>query len=122
MQSKTGKFITFEGPDGSGKTAQMDIMAELLIQDGYPILTTREPGGTFIGDQIRETLLDLKNIAMVDRTEALLYQAARAQLVDEIIKPHLASGGIVLCDRYADSTLAYPVSYTHLTLPTTPYV
>ncbi|MGB2957094.1 MAG: dTMP kinase [Anaerolineales bacterium] len=107
MQSKTGKFITFEGPDGSGKTAQMDIMAELLIQDGYPILTTREPGGTLIGDQIRETLLDLKNTAMVDRTEALLYQAARAQLVDEIIKPHLASGGIVLCDRYADSTLAY---------------
>ena len=107
MQSKTGKFITFEGPDGSGKTAQMDILAELLIQDGYPILATREPGGTFIGDQIRETLLDLKNTAMVDRTEALLYQAARAQLVDEIIKPHLAKGGIVLCDRYADSTMAY---------------
>ena len=107
MQSKTGKFITFEGPDGSGKTAQMDILAEQLIQEGYPILTTREPGGTSIGDQIRETLLDLKNTAMVDRTEALLYQAARAQLVDEIIKPHLAEGGIVLCDRYADSTLAY---------------
>ena len=107
MQGQTGKFITFEGPDGSGKTAQMDILAELLIQDGYPILTTREPGGTFIGDQIRETLLDLKNTAMVDRTEALLYQAARAQLVDEIIKPHLAKGGIVFCDRYADSTLAY---------------
>ena len=107
MQSKPGKFITFEGPDGSGKTAQMDILAELLIQDGYPILATREPGGTFIGDQIRETLLDLKNTAMVDRTEALLYQAARAQLVDEIIKPHLAKGGIVLCDRYADSTMAY---------------
>lgn len=107
MQSKLGKFITFEGPDGSGKTAQMDILAEQLIQEGYPILTTREPGGTSIGDQIRETLLDLKNTAMVDRTEALLYQAARAQLVDEIIKPHLAEGGIVLCDRYADSTLAY---------------
>jgi len=107
MQSKPGKFITFEGPDGSGKTAQMDKLAEQLIQEGYPILTTREPGGTSIGDQIRETLLDLKNTAMVDRTEALLYQAARAQLVDEIIKPHLAEGGIVLCDRYADSTLAY---------------
>ncbi len=107
MQSKPGKFITFEGPDGSGKTAQMDILAEQLIQEGFPILTTREPGGTSIGDQIRETLLDLKNTAMVDRTEALLYQAARAQLVDEIIKPHLAEGGIVLCDRYADSTLAY---------------
>lgn len=107
MLGKTGKFITFEGPDGSGKTGQMDTLAKELIQDGYPILTTREPGGTFIGDQVRDTLLDLKNTSMVDRTEALLYQAARAQLVDEIIKPHLKEGGIVLCDRYADSTLAY---------------
>jgi dTMP kinase len=107
MLGKTGKLITFEGPDGSGKTGQMDILAKELIQGGYPILTTREPGGTFIGDQVRVTLLDLKNTSMVDRTEALLYQAARAQLVDEIIKPHLKEGGIVLCDRYADSTLAY---------------
>ncbi len=107
MVGKTGKFITFEGPDGSGKTGQMDILAKELIREEYPILTTREPGGTFIGDQIRGTLLDLKNTSMVDRTEALLYQAARAQLVDEIIKPHLKEGGIVLCDRYADSTLAY---------------
>jgi dTMP kinase len=107
MPVKQGKFITFEGPDGSGKTAQLDILAEELIQDGYPILKTREPGGTTIGDQIRATLLDLKNTAMVDRTEALLYQAARAQLVEEIIRPHLTKGGIVLCDRYADSTLAY---------------
>jgi dTMP kinase len=82
-------------------------LAEELLQDGYPVLKTREPGGTSIGDQIRATLLDLKNTAMIDRTEALLYQAARAQLVDEIIKPHLAEGGIILCDRYADSTLAY---------------
>lgn len=107
MIHESGKFITFEGPDGSGKTGQLDLLAEELIQAGYPILTTREPGGTPIGDQIRATLLDLKNTAMVDRTEALLYQAARAQLVDEVIKPHLASGGVVLCDRYADSTLAY---------------
>ena len=107
MARDGGRFITFEGPDGSGKTAQLDLLAEELIQAGYPILTTREPGGTPIGDQIRATLLDLKNTAMVDRTEALLYQAARAQLVDEVIKPHLASGGVVLCDRYADSTLAY---------------
>jgi dTMP kinase len=105
--TSTGRFITFEGPDGSGKTAQLDLLSEELAQAGFPILTTREPGGTSIGDQIRETLLDLRNTSMVDRTEALLYQAARAQLVDEIIKPHLASGGIVLCDRYADSTLAY---------------
>ncbi len=107
MARDGGRFITFEGPDGSGKTAQLDLLAEELIQAGYPILTTREPGGTPIGDQIRATLLDLKNTAMVDRTEALLYQAARAQLVDEVIKPHLTSGGVVLCDRYADSTLAY---------------
>lgn len=107
MNSNQGKFITFEGPDGSGKTAQLDILAEEFIQAGYPIVRTREPGGTPISDQIRATLLDLKNTAMIDRTEALLYQAARAQLVDEVIKPHLASGGIVLSDRYADSTLAY---------------
>jgi dTMP kinase len=107
MQENQGKFITFEGPDGSGKTAQLDILVEEFIQKGYPILITREPGGTAIGDQIRATLLDLKNTAMVDRTEALLYQAARSQLVEEVIRPHLAAGGIVICDRYADSTLAY---------------
>ena len=107
MTSRQGKFITFEGPDGSGKTAQLDILADEFINAGYPIVRTREPGGTPISDQIRATLLDLKNTAMIDRTEALLYQAARAQLVAEIIKPQLASGGIVLSDRYADSTLAY---------------
>ena len=107
MSNYPGKFITFEGPDGSGKTAQLDILAEEFLQAGYPILRTREPGGTPIGDQIRATLLDLKNTAMIDRTEALLYQAARAQLVDEVIKPHLVEGGIVISDRYADSTLAY---------------
>ncbi len=107
MEKKPGKFITFEGPDGSGKTAQLDILADEFIKEGYPILRTREPGGTPIGDQIRATLLDLKNTAMIDRAEALLYQAARAQLVDEIIKPHIAQGGVVISDRYADSTLAY---------------
>jgi dTMP kinase len=107
MMENQGKLITFEGPDGSGKTGQLKILVKELIKAGYPVLHTREPGGTSIGDQIRATLLDLKNTAMVDRTEALLYQAARAQLVDELIQPHLSSGGIVLCDRYADSTLAY---------------
>ena len=107
MNKRQGRFITFEGPDGSGKTAQLDILAEEFLQAGYPILKTREPGGTPIGDQIRETLLDLKNTAMIDRTEALLYQAARAQLVDQVIKPQMEKGGIVLSDRYADSTLAY---------------
>lgn len=107
MNARQGRFITFEGPDGSGKTAQLDILAEEFMQAGYPILRTREPGGTPISDQIRATLLDLKNTAMIDRTEALLYQAARAQLVEEVIKPQLARGGVVLSDRYADSTLAY---------------
>jgi len=107
MNVTRGMFITFEGPDGSGKTGQMDILVDEFIKQGYPILRTREPGGTSIGDQIRATLLDLKNTSMVDRTEALLYQAARAQLVDEKINPHLVGGGIVMCDRYADSTLAY---------------
>jgi dTMP kinase len=107
MTDRPGKFITFEGPDGSGKTAQLDQLVVELLQHDYPILKTREPGGTPISDQIRATLLDLKNTAMIDRTEALLYQAARAQLVDEVINPHLRRGGIVLSDRYADSTLAY---------------
>ena len=107
MIAQPGKFISFEGPDGSGKTGQLDILADEFIDAGYPILYTREPGGTSIGDQIRATLLDLKNTSMIDRAEALLYQAARAQLVDEVIKPHIAQGGIVLSDRYADSTLAY---------------
>jgi dTMP kinase len=107
MMVQPGKFISFEGPDGSGKTGQLNILVDELTSAGYPILYTREPGGTSIGDQIRATLLDLKNTAMIDRAEALLYQAARAQLVDEVIRPHLAKGGIVLSDRYADSTLAY---------------
>ena len=107
MNTRQGRFITFEGPDGSGKTAQLDILTEEFVQAGYPVIRTREPGGTPISDQIRATLLDLKNTAMIDRTEALLYQAARAQLVEEVIKPQLASGGVVLSDRYADSTLAY---------------
>jgi len=100
-------FITFEGPDGSGKTSQVAILAEYLRQSGYSLLVTREPGGTSIGDQIRVILSDLDNIAMQPRTEILLFQASRAQLVDEIIRPQLEKGSLVLCDRFADSTLAY---------------
>ena len=100
-------FITLEGPEGSGKTAQLKRLVETLVERGYPVLKTREPGGTAIGDQIRATILDPSNTAMVDRTEALLLQASRAQLVEEVIKPHLAREQIVICDRYADSTLAY---------------
>jgi len=100
-------FITLEGPDGSGKTSQMAPLAEFLRQQGYTVLTTREPGGTPIGDQIRAVLMNLENVEMEPRTEILLFQAARAQLVEQVIRPYLSQGGIVLSDRYADSTLAY---------------
>jgi dTMP kinase len=100
-------FITFEGPDGSGKTTQINPLSDYLIQKGYSVLITREPGGTAIGDQIRQVLSDLKNTGMHPRSETLLFLAARAQLVEQVIKPHLDKGFIVLCDRYADSTMAY---------------
>lgn len=100
-------FITLEGPDGSGKTSQVQPLAEYLRDKGYPVYTTREPGGTAIGDQVREILMSMKNTGMNPRTETLLFCSARAQLVDEVIRPHLEKGDIVLCDRYADSTLAY---------------
>jgi dTMP kinase len=100
-------FITFEGPEGCGKTTQAARLADALHQAGYPVLTTREPGGTGIGDQIREILLDRKNTQMLPRTEILLFQASRAQLVEEVIRPHLAQGGVVISDRFADSTIAY---------------
>ncbi len=100
-------FITLEGTEGSGKSSQINPLAEYLRQAGYEVITTREPGGTSIGNQIREVLLNLKNTDMQPRTEILLFQAARAQLVEQVIRPHLGHGGVVLCDRYADSTLAY---------------
>lgn len=100
-------FITLEGPDGSGKTSQLPLLAEGLRKAGHDVLTTREPGGTEIGDQIRQVLFDLKNKNMHPRSEILLFQASRAQHVEEVIRPALAAGKVVLCDRYADSTLAY---------------
>ena len=100
-------FITFEGPEGSGKTTQMELLRDYLEEKGYPVLATREPGGTSIGDQIRAVLLDPSNTEMLPASEALLFSAARAQIVNQVIRPHLAQGDIVLCDRYADSTLAY---------------
>lgn len=100
-------FITLEGPEGSGKSSQVFPLAEFLRESGYDVLTTREPGGTPIGDQVRQVLLDKENNEMKLRTEILLFQASRAQLVEEVIRPHLEKGGLVLCDRYADSTLAY---------------
>ncbi len=100
-------FITLEGPEGSGKTAQVPLLAEFLSRQGHHVLTTREPGGTAIGNQVRSVLMSMDNKAMHPRTETLLFCSARSQLVEEVIRPQLASGGVVLSDRYADSTLAY---------------
>jgi dTMP kinase len=100
-------FITFEGPEGSGKTTQIKALAAYLCAQGRAVLTTREPGGTPISDQVRAVLTNLDNTAMHRRTELLLFLAARAQLVEEVIRPETAAGRIVICDRYADSTLAY---------------
>ena len=100
-------FITFEGPEGSGKTSQIILLATYLRELGYKVVETREPGGTSIGDQIREVLHDVGNGEMQAVTELLLYAASRAQLVRELVQPALAAGKIILCDRYADSTLAY---------------
>ena len=100
-------FITLEGPDGSGKSSQVGPLADVLRGLGREVLTTREPGGTAIGEQVRGILNRLDNAGMNPRSETLLFLAARAQLVDEVIRPALARGAVVLCDRYADSTLAY---------------
>lgn len=101
-------FITFEGVDGSGKSTQVRLTVEYLRGLGFDVLMTREPGGTPIGDQIRGILLDnMDNTDMHARTELLLFCASRAQLVAEVITPHLQRGGIVICDRYVDSTMAY---------------
>ncbi len=100
-------FITLEGPDGSGKSTQMQPLVNFLNQQGYSVFTTREPGGTAISDQVRNILMRLDNRSMSPRAETLLFCAARAQLVEEEIRPRLEKGEIVLCDRYADFTLAY---------------
>jgi dTMP kinase len=100
-------FVTFEGSEGSGKSTQIRLLADHLRGLGYGILTTREPGGTAIGEQVRACLHDVANVLMTSAAEVLLYSASRAQLVEEVIRPALAAGQIVLSDRYADSTLAY---------------
>lgn len=102
-----GLFITFEGPEGSGKSTQARLLYEQLHARQYPVILVREPGGTRIGDLIRRIVLDLQHTEMAPTTETLLFAASRAQLVSEVIRPYLAQGGIVLCDRYADSTYAY---------------
>lgn len=102
-----GLFITFEGLDGCGKSTQMALLADALTGAGYDVLTTREPGGTALGEALRSVLLDVGYTGMSARAEALLYAAARAQLVDEVVRPALDEGRVVLCDRYIDSSLAY---------------
>jgi dTMP kinase len=100
-------FISFEGMDGSGKTTQVNLAAEVLRKRGYEVLLTREPGGTAVGDRIRTILMDKETSQLNPRAELLLFNASRAQLVDEVIRPHLARGGVVICDRYIDSSIAY---------------
>lgn len=100
-------FVTLEGPEGSGKTTHISLLEQFLKEQGLPITTHREPGGSEIGEQIRAVLTCLENTQMHPRTEILLFLAARAQLVEQCIRPELAQGGVVISDRYADSTLAY---------------
>lgn len=103
-----GFFISFEGTEGSGKSTQISLLAEQLRSMGRRVLTLREPGGTPIGEEIRHTLKHSKdNEAMTPEAELLLMNASRAQLVREVIRPTLAAGGVVLCDRFYDSTTAY---------------
>jgi dTMP kinase len=102
-----GLFITFEGPDGSGKTTQIKLLSEYLKKKGRKVLTTVEPGGTSLGKKIRSILLDRENKDMSPGAETLLFQASRAELVSKVISPALASGITVICDRFFDSTIVY---------------
>jgi len=105
--ASSGTFITFEGGEGSGKSTQIAALALLLEEHGYHVLTLREPGGTAVGESIRTLLLDPGSAGLSARSELLLYEAARAQLVGSVIAPALAEGTVVLCDRFYDSTVAY---------------
>ena len=102
-----GKFITFEGCEGSGKSTQIRLLGEKLTQAGADFIITREPGGSNVAEQIRKIILDGKNTDMCDECEALLYAAARVQHLKEIVIPALDAGKLVICDRYVDSSLAY---------------
>ena len=104
---KEGLFITLEGVEGAGKTTLVDFIENLLVKSGHDVVKTREPGGTKIGEQIREILLKNENNELTDDTELLLIFAARAQHIKEVIIPSLSSGKIVLCDRFTDASYAY---------------
>jgi len=107
MDLVKGKFITFEGPEGSGKSTQTALALEYLKSKKIPVVFLREPGGVKISESIRKLLLDVKSEAMGDECETLLYMAARAQMVKEVLEPQLKAGAIILCDRFLDSTIAY---------------
>ncbi|MDR0357376.1 MAG: dTMP kinase [Clostridiales Family XIII bacterium] len=102
-----GLFITFEGPDGSGKSTQIELLRDFLSNMGISSVVTREPGGTEIGEKIRRIILDRNNAEMSDMTEMLLYAASRAQHVDEFIRPNLEAGRMVISDRFVDSSIVY---------------
>lgn len=104
-----GIFITFEGGDGAGKTTHITFLASKLRAMGYEVLCLREPGGTAIGEELRSIVLNPENGNMSDQTELLIYEAARAQIIKEVIIPALARGAVVLLDRFYDSTIAYQV-------------
>ncbi len=103
----SGKFITFEGGEGSGKTSIIQVLSEYLQANGYDVITSREPGGSKIAEQIREVILNVDNIAMTEETETLLYAASRIQHLKEKVLPALEANKVILCDRYVDSSLAY---------------
>lgn len=103
----SGLFITMEGTDGAGKTTQIKLLKDFLVQKGFEVVSLREPGGNTISEKIREIIIDKENDKMSDMTEAMLYAASRAQLVKEVIIPNLNEGNIVLCDRFVDSSIVY---------------
>ena len=102
-----GLFITFEGLDGSGKTTQIALLSDYLKRKGLEVITTIEPGGTALGDKIRQILLNLENTGMSHKAETFLFEASRAELVSKVISPALENGKIIICDRFFDSTIVY---------------
>lgn len=102
-----GMFITVEGPDGSGKTTQLQLLVQSLTEQGYEVVVTREPGGTKVGNSIREVLLSSEHDEMTPRVEMMLYAASRAQNIDQVIRPALHRGAVVVCDRFVDASIAY---------------
>lgn len=104
---KNGLFITFEGLEGAGKSTQAEMLVEALKKEGYPVTHVREPGGTAIGEKIRQLLIAHESEGTTPLTECFLFAASRCQLVEQVIKPHLSEGSIVICDRFNDATVAY---------------